>query len=151
MKTTPVKALMRQVLSTLPKPYSEHVIDDVFFAIESNPQWLEEYNSLCATLGKHVVNTWGGHWIANELGKTGEQQVSSQKGRLIGSYSLLDTDARTVLRKPKESEALQLMADYYQAHKAELPMDIRKHREAILEFLMDGMTPAQAFAMASDA
>jgi hypothetical protein len=147
MKTTEVRALVREVLESIAKPYSHHVIDEVFYAIEHKPQWHREYESLCATLGKTVVNTWGGYWIANTLGKVGEQQVPSKKSKLIGSYSILDTDAKTIMRKPKEADALQLMAAYYQAHKAELPPEIRKHRELILELLMEGMAPEAAFAM----
>jgi hypothetical protein len=146
MRTSPVKALVREVLATLPKPYSEHVIDDVFFSIETVPEWRGVYDSLCMALGKSVVNTWGGYWVANSLGKLGEHQVPSKKSRLIASYSLLDTDAKTVMRKPKEADALQLMSDYYQAHKSELPPDIRKYREAIVDMLMEGATPAEAFA-----
>jgi hypothetical protein len=36
MRTAQVKLLVREVLATLPKPYSEHVIDDVFGAVERN-------------------------------------------------------------------------------------------------------------------
>lgn len=122
------------------------MIDDVFFSIETVPEWRGVYDSLCMALGKSVVNTWGGYWVANSLGKLGEHQVPSKKSRLIASYSLLDTDAKTVMRKPKEADALQLMSDYYQAHKSELPPDIRKYREAIVDMLMEGATPAEAFA-----
>lgn len=147
MRTADVKALVREVLESLPKLHSEHVIDDVFCAIERKPEWLNRYASECESLGKTVVNTWGGYWVANALGKVGEHQVPAKKSTLIGSYSLLDTDTKTILRKPKEAEALQLMFDYYQAHKSELPTDIRKHRELIVELLMEGMSPADAFAM----
>ncbi len=147
MRTGEVKSLVREVLNTLPKPYSEHIIDEVFSEIERNAQWRRRYEIQCDALGKAVVNTWGGYWIANALGKLGEHQVPSKKSSLIGSYSLLDTDAKTVMQKPKESEALQLMADYYKDHKAELPKDIHKHRELLIELLMDGMCPADAFEM----
>jgi hypothetical protein len=151
MKTADVKLLVREVLSTLPKPHSEHVIDDVFGAIERNRGWLQRYEAQCETLGKPVVNAWGGYWTAHALGKVGERQVPSQKSSLIGSYSLLDTDAVDVARKPKDGEARQLMADYYQAHQAELPAAIRKHRELIVELLMEGMPVPQAFKMVLEA
>jgi hypothetical protein len=147
MKTSDVKSLVREVLKTLPTPYSEHVIDEVFHAIEIEPRWHREYDALCATLGKTTVNTWGGYWIANALGKVGEHQVPSKRSNLIGSYSILDTDARTLVKKPKESEALQLMADYYQTHKAELPLEVRKYRDQIVELIMEGAAPNDAFAL----
>ncbi len=147
MKTSDVKSLVREVLDTISTPYSEHVIDEVFHAIEIEPRWLAEYDALCETLGKTTVNTWGGYWIANALGKVGEHQVPSKRSKLIGSYSILDTDAKTILKRPKELEALQLMADFYQANKSELPAEVRKHRDRIVEFIMEGMAPKEAFAM----
>jgi len=42
------------------------------------------------------------------------------------------------------------MSDYYQAHKHKFPASIRKRRELIIELLMDGLSPEQAFAMALD-
>lgn len=147
MKTAEIKTLVREVLETLPKPYSEHVIDEVFNSIEQNPSWLRRYEAECSTLGKTVVNTWGGYWVANALGKVSEQQVPSKKSTLIGSYSLLYTDAKTVLRKPKEAEALTLMSTYYYAHISELPSDIKKQRDLIVELLMEGTPVAEAFAM----
>jgi hypothetical protein len=147
MKTTPIKALVREALGTLPTPYSEHVIDEVFHAIEAKPEWRAEYDSLCQSFTKTVVNNWGGYWIANALGKVGDRVVPSTKSSLIGSYSILDTDAKTIVKKPKESEALQLMADYYQKHKASLPHSVRGSREQIVELIMEGHTPQEAFEM----
>jgi hypothetical protein len=137
---------VREVLSSIPQPYSEHVIDDVFYAIETSAEWSQVYDSICSALGKSVVNNWGGYWVANALGKTGEQQVPRRKSSLITSYSLLDTDAKTVVRKPKEPDALQLMSDYYHAHKANLPNDIAKFRESIIDLLMEGIPAAEAFS-----
>lgn len=146
MKTTGVKLLIGQVLDTLATPYTEHVIDDVFHAIEHNPRFLEQYVSLCEKLGKNVVNNWCGQWVANALGKTGEEQVVSRKSTLIGSYSLLDALAKPVRRKPNHDDALQLMSAYYRTNRALLPSDIRVHREAIVELIMAGVSPEDAFA-----
>ena len=108
MKTSDVKSLVREVLATIPTPYSEQVIDEVFQAIEADPRWHREYEADCATLGKTTVNTWGGYWIANALGKVGEHQVPSTRSKLIGSYPVLDTDAKSILKKPKEAFAMVL-------------------------------------------
>lgn len=147
MRTARVKKLVNDVLDSLPRPYTEHVIDDVFFAIEHNATWRKAYEGSCAELGKAVVHNWGGHWIANALGKVGEREVPSRKNRLLGSYSLLDADAPPPKRKPTQAEAAQIMSDYYQQHRGALPTDIRKHRELIIELLMDGVPVEQAFAM----
>src|SRR5688572_21120155 len=100
MKTSDVKALFTEALASLPKPYSENVIDEVFYAIELNANWHNQYLSCCRDLGKDVVNNWGGKWIAKELGKTGERQEPSQLSRLIGSYPILDTDVVPTAKKP---------------------------------------------------
>lgn len=153
MRTGPVKALVHEVLNALPQPYTEHVIDDVFFAIETSQIWRAAYESLCSTLGKDVVNSRGGYWVANALDKAASTklQAPSRKSTLIASYSLLDTDAKIVVKKPKEAEARQLMWTYYQGHKLELPSDIRKDREAIVELIMEGMPTAEAFSSVREA
>jgi hypothetical protein len=147
MKTSEVRQLVHDVLDSQAKPYSEHIIDEIMFAIECNEHWLMRYEAACAELGKTVVNNWCGYWIATALGKTSERTVTARRSTLIGSYSILDADAVPPKRKPKEVEALQIMSDYYRAHKPDLPSDIVKHREAIVEFLMDGMPAEQAFTM----
>lgn len=148
MKTAEVRTLVREVLNSMPAPYSHHVIDEVFEAIEKNAGWLQRYHSLCASLGHDVVNNWGGRWVAITLGKAGEQQVSSKKSKLIGSYSILDTDAKTVAHRPNRTDALNLLSDHYKANKAELPGNIRDYREAIIQLLMDGLPADEAFAAA---
>ena len=113
--------LGQEVLAALPQPYSKDVIDEVFYAIESEPRWRRDYDALCTTFGKTVVNNWLGRWIGISLGKVGEQQVPSRKSRFIASYSLLETDARPIQRKPNEGQALKMMADYFFDHRSGLP------------------------------
>lgn len=148
MRTADVRTLVRDVLSAMPTPYSHHVIDEVFAAIEGDPDWRRRYDMLCTSLGRDVVNNWGGRWVALTLGKVGEQQVPSKKSTLIGSYSILDTDAKTVARKPSRQDALNLLSEYYKSHRSELPGDIRNFRETILELLMDGLPAEEAFTEA---
>ena len=88
-KTEAVKNLVEQVLASRPVPYTEDIIDDVFHAIESRSQWLQEYDQLCLDLGKRVVNQQGGQWVAKALDRIGSEQVSSRKSTLIDTYSKL--------------------------------------------------------------
>lgn len=148
MRTADVRALVQEILATMPQPYSHHVIDEVFAEIEQDQRWRSRYDALCSSLGRDVVNNWGGRWIALTLGKIGEQQVPSRKSKLIGSYSILDTDARTVEQKPSRAEALQLMSDYYKIHKDKLPSQIRNHRDLIADLLVEGMPVDDAFSAA---
>jgi hypothetical protein len=90
------------------------VIDDVFSAIERHPDWLKEYQGLCGDLGRTVVNTWGGFWVASSVGRSRVKQVSSEKSKLIDSYSKLSATKTKAGKKVKEPEALQAMATYYQ-------------------------------------
>ena len=71
MRTAEVKRLALEVLDKISRPYSEHVIEEVFVLIESTPRWLQAYEALVATLGKDVVNNWVGQWIANALVMSG--------------------------------------------------------------------------------
>ncbi|WP_440224439.1 hypothetical protein ACQQ2N_04260 [Dokdonella sp. MW10] len=146
MKTIEVRELAREVLGGSTGPYSHHIIDEVFEAIEKDPSLRARYEHLCAILDKNTVNHWIGRWTAITLGKRGEQQVPSRLSTLIGSYSILDTDAKA--RKPDRTEALQLMSDYSRSNKASLPPHARDHREAILDLIMEGVPVEEAFAEA---
>jgi hypothetical protein len=148
MKTAGVKALVREVLDTLPSPYSEHIIDDVLFAIESNPWWRRRYDALCDALGKSVVNQWCGQWTGYALGKKGETSVPSRKNTLSDSYSLLDTDVQMPLRLPTNEEAREIMAAYYKENRERLPANIREQREEIIAWIMEGVPVDEAFALA---
>lgn len=149
MKTLDVKLLVDEVLAQLPKPYTEHVIDDVFFAIESRADWRQLYDSLCESLTKTVVNNWGGRWVGIALGKVGEKQVPSRRSTLIESYSLLDTDASTIAKKRTEAEALEVMSKHFFANRTSLPESkVRARREAIVKLLVQGLPPEVAFAAA---
>ena len=147
MKTAGVKKLVNMALDNVPKPQTEDVIDDVFLEIENEPELRTQYDELCRQLGKSTVNAWGGYWIANALGKTGLLQIPSKKSKLIQSYSQLTMTATAPSGKRKEPEALQLMSDYYQEHKAKLSPSVRNHRALIVEMIIEGLPVEQVFAM----
>lgn len=147
MRTAGVKKLVGMALDNVPKPYTEDVIEDVFLEIANEPEFMIEYDGLCKQLGKTTVNTWGGYWIANALGKTGPEQVPAKRSKLIQSYSKLTALATAATGKRKEPLALELMSDYYQEHKDQLPPSVRNHRDLIVEMLVAGLPVEQAFAM----
>jgi hypothetical protein len=141
---------MEQALASLPKPHTEDVIHDVFYAIEHRPDWRQEYEDLCIDLGKTVVNTWGGFWISNHEGRSNLQQVPSKKSKLIGSYSILGAATAgkpTKKLKRKKPEAEEAMSAYFLEHKGGLPPGIRKHRDLIVALLMEGLSTEEAFAL----
>ena len=53
-------------------------------------------------------------------------------------------------KKVKEETALQLMSSYFYANRSTLPAVVRNHREYIVERIMEGLTPEEAFAEASE-
>ena len=146
MRNARLKALMDEVLKSLPKPYTENVIEDVFVAIENNPKWLKEYSDLQYHLGKGTVNPWGGFWIAHFTGRTPGEQVSATRTKLLDSYAKLAKAPKVATTKVKEPEALKSMSDYFFAIKETLPASVRDHRTLILELIKSGIATADAFA-----
>ena len=47
LKTEGVKQLVHIVLQTIPEPYREDIIEDVFLMIENKPDLLLQYKQLC--------------------------------------------------------------------------------------------------------
>jgi hypothetical protein len=61
-----------------------------------------------------------------------------------------EAEARVKPRKKiKEAQALSMMADYFRDHRATLPVTIREQRELIVEMLMEGFSPEEAFGQAA--
>lgn len=98
-----------------------------------------------------MTNTWGGFWIADAEGRHGVEQIPAKRTTLLASYSKLTRPGKAIRGgKRKEAEALELMASYYQAHKAKLSPLVRERREPIVDLIMEGFDPADAFAKAID-
>ena len=51
-------------------------------------------------------------------------------------------------KKVKEPKARELMAQYYQSHKASLPTSVREQRELIVELIMEGFSAEEAYNQA---
>lgn len=49
-------------------------------------------------------------------------------------------------KRVKQDDARKLMYDYYQAHKAELPLEIKDYREYLIEMITEGVSVEDAFA-----
>jgi hypothetical protein len=119
MRTAGVKQLVEEALAMLPGPATEDVIDEVFAAIASRTDWRQRYDDLCSELGRTVVNTWGGYWIARAVGRVGDHQVPATSG-LTESYSKLYPNGNDPHpRKPRRIAGLHpgamTMADDFDA------------------------------------
>lgn len=141
-----IKDLVDQVLDTLAKPLTEHVVQDVFVAIEGNPAWRGAYDRMVYDWGKAAVTTWASFWVAHAVKRTGDQREVAAQSTLIESYSPLVSGAERRNKKLREPEALKAMHEHFTAHRHELPAEIRNYRETILALIMDGIEAEAAFA-----
>ncbi len=146
MRPARVKSLIEEVLKTLPKPYTDDVVEDVFVAIENDPRWKKQYDDLRYNLHKNVVNPWGGFWIAHLTGRVPGEQVSASRTSLIESYAKLVKGPKVSSKKVKEPEALKMMSEYFFANKETLPAAVRENRSLILELIKAGFGVPDAFA-----
>jgi len=148
MRLTGTRQLVEDVLDTLPKPYTEDTVDEVFHAIENRPEWRRRYDVLVTSLGRKVVEARAAFWIANYVGRSLGDEASAQKSKLVENYPKLKKPGEKRGKKMKEPEALQAMSTYYQAIRATLPASISSHRDVIVEMLMEGYSVEDAFAKA---
>ena len=146
MRAARLKSLIEEVLKSLPKPYTEDVVEDVFVAIGNDPRWKKEYDDLLYNLHKNVVNPWAGFWVAHLTGRVAGEHVSASRTDLIQSYAKLAKGPKVASKKVKEPEALQMMSDYFFANKETLPAAVRENRSLILELIKAGIDVADAFA-----
>ena len=89
-KTAGVFVLVQEVLGTLPQPYGEDVILDLFLAIEGSPRLRRIYDGLVAQLTKDVANNWIGKYtkrLANM--RTLKPGILVQPGHVITAYTKL--------------------------------------------------------------
>jgi hypothetical protein len=148
MRMTGTRQLVEDVLDTLPKPYTEDVVDDVFHAIEERAEWRRRYDVLVTSMARKVVQARAAFWIANYVGRSVAEEVSAQKSTLIETYPKLKKPGEKRGKKMKEPEALKAMSTYYQANRAGLPASISSQRDVIVEMLMEGYSVEDAFSKA---
>lgn len=146
MRNARLKSLMEEVLKSLPKPYTDDVIEDVFVAIEGNARWQKEYDDLLYNLGKNMVNPWGAFWIAQMTGRIPGETVSATRTKLLDSTTKLAKGPKVASTKVKEPEALKTMSEYFFANKETLPAAVREHRTLIVELIKVGYPAGDAFA-----
>jgi len=149
--TADIKDLVTEALDSLPRPLTEDVTDDVFFAIETTPQWRARYDSLTQKHGQTTLNSWGGYWIANAVDRTGTSgQTPAQKSKLILSYSKLDQPAAPQKgKKATEAAARESVFAFYMANKSSY-VDAVSVKEEIVQLVMAGMPVAEAFGKAME-
>jgi hypothetical protein len=89
-RTAGVEQLVRDVLPSIRRPYSEDVIYEVCDAIKDNPHWRASYHDLVDVLSRDVVNNWIGQYVKDAVGGRRTRVASaSNPDSLIRSYSKL--------------------------------------------------------------
>ena len=92
-KTAGIKALVHDVLESpsFGQP-TDHVIRDVFLAIQGNADWRRRYDVLRNDLGVDLVNKWGGRYVRCYFGKPPKKgRAAAEAGELIETYTVLDS------------------------------------------------------------
>jgi len=89
LKTEGVKQLVHIVLQTIPEPYREDIIEDVFLMIENKPDLLLQYKQLCEELKKDVVNVWIAKYTKKNTGLNSDEIKTAKRSELIHSYTKL--------------------------------------------------------------
>lgn len=89
LKTEGVKQIVHEVLKTIPKPYREDVIEDVFLIIEKNSDFLLQYRQLSEELKKDVVNVWIAKYTKKITGLNSGEIATAKRSVLIHSYTKL--------------------------------------------------------------
>jgi hypothetical protein len=87
--TQGIRLLVEEVYRTMPDPHNADIIRDVFFAIETNAQWLSRYQQLCRELTSDVVNQWGGRYVKDLTGLNSIREVEVERGHIIKNYTVL--------------------------------------------------------------
>ena len=67
----------------------------------------------------------------------------------FGGFVAARTTKLVPRKKVNEDKALEIMSSYFYANKASLPESVRNHREYIVERIMEGFSPDEAFAEAA--
>ncbi|WP_129633713.1 hypothetical protein [Candidatus Oscillochloris fontis] len=88
-KTQGVYDLVERVLQTMNTPYSEDIIEEVFLAIETHTDWLQNYNKLNGALGTKVVHSWIGQYVKEITAMKTIREVSAKRSHLIKDYTKL--------------------------------------------------------------
>lgn len=86
-KTQGVCNLVELALRNIQPPYSSDVIYQVAVEIEMNH--ITEYNNLCKSLKKGVVNQSIGYWTKRLTGGNSDKQVAVKQKTIIRSYTRL--------------------------------------------------------------
>lgn len=93
-KTEGVEILVKEILATIPEPYSEDIILEVFQKIEGHSEWERRYHSLSIDVGDgfsdEVINQWIGKYVSIKTGMKSLREVPvNGRCSLIKDYSQL--------------------------------------------------------------
>ena len=89
-KSVGIYELVNSILATIPEPYSEDVILNVFQKIQKNPDWLKRYNQLLLEHNTNrVVNPWIGKYTKRLTGMKNLVRADAHGTTLVKRYTKL--------------------------------------------------------------
>lgn len=83
------------------------------------------------------------------LEKTAGERYKSIQSDLAPYREQERIEAKKAAARRERQAALNLMWDYYSTHRTALPANISEQREVVIQLLLEGATPADAFAKAA--
>ena len=127
---------------------TEHVIDEVFLAIEAHRLLRAEYEGLCGKHGADLTNQMIGRWTSSILGwpaRTGGAQVPA-RNTLSKTYSVLvPTDRKLTAHERRELAGNEVLA-FFKRYRLAFDRDaLVPHRDALEQRVLDGEPVEEAF------
>jgi hypothetical protein len=89
MQTQDIHDLVSEVLNTMPELRSGDITDQVCLAIETEPMWMNRYEQLVASYGKHTVNQLIGKYTFYLSGFNKSGPSLKAKSEIIKTFSWL--------------------------------------------------------------
>lgn len=89
MEYITVGHFVSDILNTIPKPYGPDIIDQVYLAIENNPEWLARYKDMSRDHGKGEVDHSIGFNIMGLAGLKDTDHTQKARSTLIEQYAEL--------------------------------------------------------------
>ena len=88
-KTDDIKDFVNEVLMSIPDPYGEDIIDELFLKVKGDSEYLRTYNQLVDSHTKRVTNQLIGKYTQRITGLNSHERVQATRGNLNRIYTKL--------------------------------------------------------------
>jgi hypothetical protein len=87
--TEEIEELVTEILRRFRKPYPQDITDQVFLAIERDPNKRRRYEIFVGQDNKATTNQWIGRLVSEYTGLKAKGVCTEPKSKLIQTYSIL--------------------------------------------------------------